>query len=111
MRNFSTYVTCEWGLHARPCLLLATVHKHFFRQAEVFLVNLKTCEEANLTSIMSMMAAAIIPGSRVEFLTMLNEQEFHQFRAIILSLFYEKSVQGISVKTAGCYDECIRMLA
>jgi phosphotransferase system HPr (HPr) family protein len=89
MRNFSCYVSNRLGIHARPSAILATLHKHFFPNDDIMLISLSNGHEANLGSAISLMNAGIGFGSHVEFVTLLDELSFEDFRHIIFLLGHE----------------------
>jgi phosphotransferase system HPr-like phosphotransfer protein len=110
MRNFTTYLHARYGLHARPCAILATLHKHYFRGSDIVLIDLASGREASLGSIRELMMVASPYGRHLEFLTMLDREQFQDFRDIVLSLSYQAKVNGNFVKTEDTYDNCFWLL-
>jgi phosphotransferase system HPr-like phosphotransfer protein len=91
--------------------MLATVHKHFFPKAEIVLVDLTTGEEAPMNDIMKMMLMAVSTGHQVEFITMLDEAPFQEFRTIISLLSYIRTTGGVFRKSLHMYDSCFTYVA
>lgn len=105
MNSIRYRVTNPWGLHARPSAFLSQVANTCAKDWEV----VASCrgKEVNAKSIMGLMMLAAGPGSEIELLSLMPEEQWLQFTASLEALFYVIDHKG---DKANAYEPVERVI-